>query len=165
MNERYCFPLRYDDAEMKAAIRAFMSRALFKESPTHTFVPLAILALSVGVLVYLGEGDIAAMLAALALFALGSFVSAGWRMHWRTMREKIEAAKGKYSFARLYDEGIVVEAGGPAPLLEWKAIQAIWPAGDAWLLILATNRFVALPVARAPKEALEFLRGKVGERA
>ena len=161
MSERYVFPLRYDDAEMKRAVNAFVLRSLFKESAARTFIPLALIALSLVMLGVSGEGQIASLLVALVVFVLGVWVSGGWRRLQREMREKLGAARGKFCFARLSDEGIVIEAGGPAPLLEWKAIKAIWPAGPTLLLVLATNHFVALPIAGAPKEALAFLQAQV----
>jgi len=161
MSERYVFPLRYDEKEMKRAVDAFVWRAVFKENAARTLVPLSLIALSLLMLGLLGDGQIASLLMALAVFVLFVVFAGGWRRLRREMREKTAAAQGKFCFARLSDEGIVIEAGGPAPLLEWKAIKAVWPAGPTLLLILATNNFVALPIARAPKEALEFLQAQV----
>jgi hypothetical protein len=161
MSERYTFPLRYEENELKRAVDAFVWRALFKENAARTLLPLGLVALSLAMLGLSGEGEMAALLLALALFVLFVFFAGGWRRLRRQMREKIGASQGKFCFARLFDEGIVIEAGGPAPLLEWKAIKAVWPAGPTLLLIVATNNFIALPIARAPKEALEFLQAQV----
>jgi hypothetical protein len=161
MSERYVFPLRYDERELKRAVDAFVWRALFKESAARTLVPLGLIGLSLVMLGLSGEGQIASLLLALSVFVLFVFFSGGWRRLRRDMREKIAAAQGKFCFARLLDEGIVIEAGGPAPLLEWRAIKAVWPTGPTLLLIVATNNFVALPTAGAPKEALEFLQAQV----
>lgn len=161
MSERYVFPLRYDETDMKRAVDAFVWRALFKENAVRTLIPLALIALSLVMLGVSGEGEIAVLLFALVAFVLFVFFSGGWRRLRRDICEKTAAAQGKFCFARLHDEGIVIEAGGPAPLLEWKAIKAAWPAGSTLLLIVATNNFVALPIARAPKEALEFLQARL----
>jgi hypothetical protein len=161
MSERYVFPLRYDENELKRAVDAFAWRALFKEGAARTLVPLGLIALSLVMLGLSGEGEIASLLLALSLFVLVVFFSGGWRRLRREMRDKIAAAQGRFCFARLFDEGIVIEAGGPAPLLKWKAIKAVWPAGPMLLLVVATNHFIALPIAGAPKEALEFLQVQV----
>ncbi len=94
MSERYVFPLRYDDKEMKRAVNAFVLHSLFKESAARTFVPLALIWVSVVMLGLSGEGQIASLLLALALFVLFVFVSGGWRRLRREMREKIAAAQG-----------------------------------------------------------------------
>ena len=39
MSERYVFPLRYDENDMRRAVEAFVWRALFKENAVHTLRP------------------------------------------------------------------------------------------------------------------------------
>lgn len=167
MAERYAFPVRYEPAAMRAAVNAFVLRALFTQKPALALAPLALIALSSAMLAYGGDGEDAALLFFGALALLAIFVGGGWRMHQRRMREKVAAARGNFSSARLYDEGIVIDAGaqasGEAPLLPWKAIKAVWPAGEVLRLIVAANHFVALPIDRAPREAVEFLMGRVNE--
>jgi hypothetical protein len=161
MTERYSFPVRYEDADMSAAVNAFTFRALFVEKPLLTAAPLALIALSCAGLAYMGEGEDALMLLIGALALLAIMVGGGWRMHRRQMREKVEKARGHISSARLLDEGVVIDAGGEAPLLPWKSIRAVWPTERVWLLVTATNHFIALPISQAPKEALEFMRARV----
>lgn len=161
MAERFSFPIRYDDADMRAVVDAFAIRALFREKPLGTFLPLALIALSCAGLAYAGDGEDAALLFIGALALLAIFVFGGWRMHRRRMGESVERARGYLSSARLFDEGVEIDAGGAAPLLPWKQIRAVWPGERVWLLITVTNHFIALPVERAPREALEFLSAKV----
>ncbi len=173
MLERYSFPVRFEDADMRAAVNAFTWRALVAEHPWRMGAPLVLIALCCGGLAYIGEGEDAAMLFFGCFILLGLFVAGGWRMHQRMMHEKVEKARGHLCTARLSDEGVVIDAGGQgegqgaglrgeAPLLPWKSIKAIWPGERVWLLIVATNHFVALPIARAPREALEFMQTRVG---
>jgi hypothetical protein len=161
MPERFSFPIRYEDADMRAAVNAFTLRALFLERPLLTAAPLALVALSCAGLAYSGDGEDAAMLFIGAVALLAIMAGAGWRMQQRMMREKVEKARGHLSSARLFDEGVVIDAGGAAPLLPWKQIKAIWPGERVWLLIVATNHFIALPIERAPAEALDFLSSQV----
>ena len=79
MSERYVFPLRYDENELKRAVDAFAWRALFKEGAARTLVPLGLIALSLVMLGLSGEGEIASLLLALSLFVLFVFFSGGWR--------------------------------------------------------------------------------------
>jgi hypothetical protein len=168
MAERFVFPLRFEESEMREAVNAFTRRALLAEQPLKTLAPAALILFACVMLALSSEEENAALLLIGALAVLGGGVYGGWRMHQRAMREKVERARGYFSTARLLDEGVVIDAGaqpGEAPLLPWKSIKAVWPAPDALLLIVATNHFIALPTARAPKEALEFLMGKVGAEA
>lgn len=161
MSERFSFPIRFEDADMRAAVDAFTLRALFREKPLGAVVPLALIALSSAGLAYGGDGEDAFLLLAGALTLLAIFALAGWRMHQRRMREAVERARGHFSSARLFDEGVMIDAGGQSPLLPWKQIRAVWPSERVWLLITATNHFIALPIDRAPREALEFLSARV----
>ena len=47
------------------------------------------------------------------------------------------------------------------PMIEWPRIREIRALEDVWLLILATNHFIVLPVRGAPREALRFIQDKV----
>ncbi len=162
MSERYSFPIRFEDAEMRAAVNAFTFRALFLEQPLRTALPLALIAISCAGLAYAGDGEDALLLLTGALALLAIFVYGGWRMQQRLMSERVERARGHLSSARLFDEGVVIDAGAAAPLLPWKSIKSIWPGERVWLLIVATNHFIALPIERAPREALDFLCAQVG---
>lgn len=165
MSERFSFPVRFENADMRAAVNAFTWRTLFHDRPLRTAAPLALIALSAAGLAFLGEGEDAAMLFIGALALLAILVGGGWRMQQRIMREKVEKARDHISSARLSDEGVVIDAGGQAPLLPWKSIKAIWPTERVWLLVTATNHFIALPVERAPKEALQFMQAQIGAPA
>jgi hypothetical protein len=165
MIERYVFPLHYDEKLVRSAVKGFVTRALFRENAAQTFVPLALIVLSCAMLFFSGEEELSVELF-LALFAiLAIFVASGWRMHLRIMRGKVEAMRGRCPLARLRDDGLIIDGPGATALLEWPQIKAIWPTEGAWLLILATNHFITLPLAKAPQEALDFLRAHVSPSA
>lgn len=163
MRERFSFPIRFEDADMRAAVNAFIWRALFRDKPLRTALPLALIGLSCMGLAFAGDGEDALLFFIGATALLAIFVAGGWRMQQRMMREKVERARGHLSSATLFDEGVVIDAGGPAPLLPWKSIKAVWPGERIWLLATATNHFVALPVERASKEALAFLTAQISQ--
>jgi hypothetical protein len=161
MTERYLFPVRYDDKIMRSAVNGFVTRALFRENAALTFAPLMLIVFSCIMLFFSGEAELAVELFLALAAILAVFVASGWRMHMRTTREKVAAMKGRWPMVRIRDDGLVIDGPGPASLLEWAQIKAIWPIEGAWLLILATNHFVTLPLASAPLEALDFLRSRI----
>lgn len=165
MRERFSFPIRFEDAEMRAAVDSFVWRALLLDKPLRSVAPAALIALSCAGLAFSGDGEDALLLFLGAAALLAIFVAGGWRMQQRMMREKVEKARGHLSSARLYDEGIVLDAGGASPLLPWESIKAVWPGERVWLLIVATNHFIALPIKGAPREALDFISSQVLEAA
>ena len=161
MTERYVFPVRYDETLMRRAVTGFMARALFREQAVKTFAPLGLILLSCMSLYASGDAELAVELFIAGLAILAILVFAGWRMHRRMMREKIAAMRGRFATARLSDEGIVIDGPGPATRLDWPAVKAIWRFDGVWLLIAATNYFIALPLAGAPQSALDFLEAHV----
>jgi hypothetical protein len=161
MSERYAFPLRYDENLVRSSVRGFMTRALFRENAALTFAPLALIAFSCAMLFFSGDEELAMELLLVSLIILAIFIASGWRMHLRMLHSKVEAMKGRWPMARLYDNGLSIDGPGPVSMLEWPRIKAIWPVEGAWLLIVDTNHFVALPLAGAPKEALDFLRAQI----
>jgi hypothetical protein len=161
MNERFIFPLRYEENLVQASVRGFMIRALFRENAARTFTPLALIAFSCAMLFFSGDEELAIELLVALLVILAIFVASGWRMHLRMLRERVKRMEGRWPMARLYDGGLSIDGPGQESLLEWPRIKAIWTVEGAWLLILDTNHFVPLPVAGAPKEALDFLRAHV----
>ncbi len=165
MSERYVIPLRYDETLVRAAARGFVTRAIFLENWALTLGPLALIAFACAMLYVSGDGETAAELLIACAVVLAIFIASGWRMHLRMLREKVEAMRGRWPMARLYDNGLSIDGPGPASLLEWPRIKAIWPVDGAWLLILDTNHFLALPLAGASPEALDFLSAHVKESA
>lgn len=161
MSERYAFPLRYDEKLVQSAVRGFVMRALFRENALRSFAPLALLAICCAMLFVSGEQELSIELFLFSLAVLAILVASGWRMHLRLMRDRVEAMKGRWPMARLCDDGVRIDGPGPVPLLEWARIKAVWPVEGAWLLILDTSHFIALPLAAAPKEALDFLKAHV----
>ncbi|MGD9544101.1 MAG: YcxB family protein [Methylocystis sp.] len=161
MTERYVFLLRYDEKLIRSAVNGFVTRALFRENAARTFVPLALMIFACVMLFFSGEQELGVALFLALSAALAIFVASGWRMHLRIMRGKVDAMRGRWPMARLRDDGVIIDGPGPASLLEWPQIKAIWPVEGAWLLILATNHFITLPLANAPQEALDFLRAHV----
>jgi hypothetical protein len=161
MTERFVFPIRYDEALMRRAVTGFMTRTLIGEQAWKTFLPLGLILLSCIGLYVSGDAETGVELFIAASAILGVFVFAGWRMHWRIMREKMAAVRGRFVTARLSDEGIVIDGPGQATRLDWPAVKAIWRFDGVWLLIAATNHFIALPLAGAPPAALQFLEAQV----
>jgi hypothetical protein len=138
-----------------------VTRALLRDAPLKTLLPIALIFLSCAGLYFGGDDELAGEIFVVASVVLAVFLFAGWRMHWRALREKMAAARGRFFMAHLRDEGIVIDGLAPEALLEWKNIKAIWQLNGVWLLILATNRFIALPLASAPQDALDFLQAQV----
>jgi hypothetical protein len=59
------------------------------------------------------------------------------------------------------DDAVEVTTDRGAGRLPWKTIRQIWKFKGVWLLMMDRNRFVTLPLADAPAEALQFIDKQV----
>lgn len=159
-SDLYAFNVAYDEQILRRAVSGFVTGAVFRENALLTFLPLALILFACGALYYAGDGELGVELLIAVLVMLGIFLFAGWRMHMRRLRAGLTSG-GRHPLVRLREEGLVIEARSAAPLIEWPRIREIRTFEDVWLLILATNHFIVLPVRGAPPEALSFLQQRV----
>ena len=160
-SDRYAFNIAYDEKTLRRAVSGFVTGAVFRENAVLTFAPLALILLACGALYFSGDAELGVELFIVATVILAIFIFAGWRMHLRQLRARLAAGGGRHPLVRLREEGLVIESGPATPLIEWPRIREIRTLEDVWLLILATNHFIVLPVRGAPREALSFLEEKV----
>ena len=160
-SDRYAFNIAYDEKTLRRAVSGFVTGAVFHDNALRTFLPLALIILSCGGVFYSGDAELGIELFVASFLMLGIFVLAGWRMHMRELRRRLASGGGRHPLVRLREEGLVIESGPSTPMIEWPRIREIRPLEDVWLLILATNHFIVLPVRAAPREALRFIEDKV----
>lgn len=78
------------------------------------------------------------------------------------MRAKLNAMSERRATFRLTDIDLLIEADSGSVGIPWAKIVDVWPARGVWLLVLAPNQFVSLPLRGVPVEALDFLKSKIG---
>jgi len=64
----------------------------------------------------------------------------------------------------ILDDAVEVKTDRGSGRLPWATIQQIWKFKRVWLLMMDSNRFVTLPLAEAPVDALRFLDEKIQPR-
>ena len=161
MAERYVFSVRYEEAVLKAAVRRYVVRAALLE---HTWWSVLAIFGVIGCALLLltlhdptfGTGLFAGLIASIALL----IVFAGWA-HWRGMRAKLRRMREPKATFRLSDDDVAIEVDTGSSRLPWATIKAIWRFDRVWLLMIASNQFITLPLKDAPPEALAFLDSKV----
>jgi hypothetical protein len=159
--ERYVFSVRYDEAVMKAAVWKYVLRTAFLEHTWYSVLAIfgvlgcALLLFVLHDLTF-GAGLFAGLVASIALL----FVYTGWA-HWQGMRAKLRRMKEPKATFRLSDDDVSIEADSGSSRLPWTTIKDIWRFDRVWLLMLASNQFVTLPLQGAPSDALAFLNSKI----
>ncbi len=163
MAERYVFSVRYDEALMKAVAPQYLFRIAFLEHTWHSVLAIFGVVGCAVLLFLLHEKELtfvtglfAGLIASIALW----FAFVGWA-HWRGIRGKLRRMKEPKATFRLSDDEISIEADTGASRLPWTTIKDIWRFDRFWLLMLASNQFLTLPLRDAPPDALEFLKSKV----
>jgi hypothetical protein len=161
MTDRFVFTVEYEEALMKAAARAFVLRGLFHGS--RVLSTLAVLAILLSCVFFAVQGklDFGAGLLFGAIGVLVFVAVLAWWLHWRLMRSKLQRMMDQRAIFRLSDESLTVEADSGAVKFPWRVIKDIWPSERFWLLMLAPDQFVTLPLHGVSTDALAFLKSKV----
>jgi len=162
--ERYRFSVAYEPATLHAAVRAYVWKTHM--GGTH-WVPTGVVFIFVvglsyyllanlyGVLAGVIAGAVAAVLIGLGVYS--------W-MAARARDAKLALMKEPRAEFVILDDAVEVKTDRGSGRLPWATIQQIWKFKRVWLLMMDSNRFVTLPLAEAPVDALRFLDEKIQPR-
>jgi uncharacterized membrane protein YqjE len=157
------FTIHYDEAVLRRAVDTFFRRRFVQGMG---LLGLAAFALCTAVVVtLLVRGDrswfVGVMGAVLVLF-VGGFLAL-WRMHRAQMSRKLEAIPSRRAEVALDAETITVRAESGSTSLPWSSFSEVWKLPDCWLLFLAPNSHITLPLRGVPQEALDFIDAHLPE--
>ena len=165
MAERYRFSVAYEPATLQSAVRAYVWKSQMGGkgwvSPAVAFVII------VGAsLVLLGnEFNAAAGLIGAAVAAVALIAATLWWMASRARQAKLALMNEPRAEFVILDDAVEVKTDLGSGRIAWKSIRQIWKFKRVWLLMMDPNRFVTLPLADAPAEALQFLDQKIHPRS
>jgi hypothetical protein len=163
--ERYRFSVAYEEATLQSAVRAFMwksqmggNRWIASAAAFAFIVGAGILLLTYefGIGVGLIGGAVLAVILCLASWA--SVVS-------RARQAKLAMMSEPRAEFVILDDAVEVTTDRGSGRIAWRSIRQIWKFKRVWLLMMDSNRFVTLPLADAPSEALQFLDQKIQPRS
>ena len=161
MAERFAFTVHYDAAVMNSVAGVFLWYSLFRHRGWLTWAAIAVLVAIVAYSAASGDRSWAAGLMAGFALALGFLMALVWWLHHSGIKRKLRAMARPHATIRLADEGLTFEADTGAATVPWRQFKDIWPGKGAWLLVLASNQFVTLPLHGVPEAALAFVKSKV----
>lgn len=165
MAERYKFSVAYEEATLQSAVRAFVWRSQMGGkgwvSPAVAFVIIVCASL-----ILLGnEFNVAVGLIGAGVTAVMLVLATLWWMSSRARQAKLAMMKEPRAEFLILDDAVEVKTDLGSGRLPWRSIRQIWKFKRVWLLMMDSNRFVTLPLADAPAEALQFLDQKVQPRS
>ena len=164
MAERFRFSVAYEPAAMKAAVRAYVFRAFTVDHNWVSTAAITAVVVCAGFLLFARDfGFVTGLFAGLVVALVILVVTVGWA-HWRGMKAKLARMKEPHTVFVLSDEAVEVTTDQGSGRFAWETIHQIWKFKRVWLLMFDLNRFVTLPLADAPTEALRFLDEKVQPR-
>lgn len=151
------FTINYNERILHGAVNTFFKRRLVQGMGWSGLLAFGLCA---GILIYLVlRGDrswLAGVIGAvLLLFVTGFF--ALWLVHHHNMRAKLKAIPSRQARVSLDDRIITFSAESGVTTLPWTGFTEVWKLPDCWLLFLAENNFVTVPLKDVPQEALDFI--------
>ena len=103
------------------------------------------------------------LLTALVVLVLVGLAVAGW-LYWVGSQAKLARVSHPTADFVFSDEAVEMTTDQGAGRFAWGSVTQIWKFKRYWLLMIDINRFVTLPLAEAPPEALQFLDSKFEPR-
>jgi hypothetical protein len=157
------FTIHYDEAVLRRAVDTFFRRRFVQGMG---FPGLAAFALCCAiVLTLLLRGDrswLVGVMGAVLVVFVGGFLAL-WGMHRAQMSRKLAAIHSRQAEVVLDAETITVRAESGSTSLPWNGFTEVWKLPDCWLLFLAPNSHITLPLRGVPQEALDFIDAHLPE--
>lgn len=156
----YTFRVRYNEAMLRAAVRAFVLHRLGGKTLLLTFSAAGVL--YCGYLIGFGKDRLFTAFVTVTFICLLLWIAFLWRAHLRNTLGKFRFVKTSEStFTLTADDLSVLADSGVAVTLPWSYFNEIWDCKDCWLLLLTPNDFMTLPTHGVSNEALKFIRSKI----
>jgi len=164
MDDRFMFEIKYEEAVLKSAVRQYMFRAIILEHPWVIAIGFSgAIFWAIATIVDRDFTFVTGLFLGVMLAELAFLGFIGWS-HWRGMREKLRTMTNPQAAVHLGDDDIAIEADTGSTRVKWTTIKDVWRLKKVWLLMLARNQFITLPLVGVPGDALAFITAKVARR-
>jgi hypothetical protein len=156
----YTFRVRYDEAMLRAAVRAYVLHGLGGKALVLMLAVAGVLYCSY--LIGFGRDRWFAGFVTVLFTCSLLFVAFVWLAHLRNTLHKFRHLTTPESTFTLTDDSLsVLIDNGAAATLPWAYFQEILVCKDCWLLLLAPNDFMTLPTRGVSDEALNLIRSRI----
>ena len=149
--------VEYDDVAMKAALRAYVARAMLSGRGGLSIAAGVLVVAALTMRIALRDWTFVTGVLVGLVAAILAMVVAVYFAHWRGMRTKLARMTRREATFRLADEDIAIEADSGSTRMPWATFKDVW----RFVLMLAINQVVTLPLGGAPQGALDFISAKV----
>jgi hypothetical protein len=158
---QFAFDIVYDEASLKRAVDTFVIRRLKTGFGWLGMLAVVITVAAVAQLLWQGDRSwlVGAIAAGLLFFAL--LITLLWQWRLKDVRAKLAAINDGKAHVTLTDKDFMISTVAGGTTLPWAVFTDLWKLESCWLLFLAPNNFVTLPIAGVSPQALEFIDGKI----
>lgn len=154
----------YDEAVLRAAVRAYVRRRFFAEQRGLWAAEAVVLASFVGLLVAGDRSWVTGVLGTVAalppLLVLG-----GWLAHLRHGLGRLRRMPDRAAEVAFRDDGLGFRSGLGSAHLPWSGITEVWERPGFRMIFTAPNQFSTLPTAGIAPGHLAMLRARAGPPA
>jgi hypothetical protein len=99
-----------------------------------------------------------------AIVVVPLFFLALWRAHFVKTVGRFRSMVSPFVEVIFRDQDITISSDLGSTTLPWTRFIDVWEMPEFWMMFLAPNQFITLPVANLSKEALAFLRARLPRR-
>ena len=163
MAERYKFSVAYEPAILRSAVRAHIVRAMWAQQKLSLGIAGLAVAVAVVAPPVLNGFDRDSLVTALGVVIVLAAAVAGW-LYWMGSRAKLARVSDPQAVFVFSDDAVEMTTDQGSGRFAWASVRQVWKFKRYWLLMIDLNRFVTLPLAEAPPEALQFLDQKIEPR-
>jgi hypothetical protein len=155
------YQVAYTEPMLRRAVRLFVWRAAIRRRRWLWLAAIALIGISLAWGWWSGEPSwvFGANLAAIAFVPL--FFLLLWRAHFVNTVGRFRSMASPSAEVIFRDQDLTISSELGSSTLPWTPFIDVWETPEFWMLFLAPNQFITLPIANLSEEALAFLRARL----
>ena len=157
MLTEYRVTLRYSESMVRRAVCVFMWRRLRASLAMYGL-------LLIGVAASWGMGSFVRGVGVAALFCLLLFFVRIWCAHWQNTVGKFRALDPPQADFTFREADLSVVSSLGSSTMPWASFAEVWEQPGFWMLFIASNAFITLPLDGMTPENVDFVRVRLAGR-
>ncbi len=160
MNEN---KLRYSEALLREAVRAFVFRAVLRQLGISFFIVVTLLIVILGLLISQHDrGWMGGFLIATILF-VGVFLAVVYVAHFRNTIGRFRQMRTPEATFGYDEQQITLASEFGSATMPWSSITEVWRYPRFWLLLFSRSQFITLPLDCLDEQTQAFITRKTNE--
>lgn len=162
MQDAHVVIVQYNEPMLKRAVRAFVTRRMLARR--WLWLATIGLLLTSAVLGWVSGPDFGTGAAVAGLAFLLALVAAIWRAHFVNTVGRFRSMDPPSARVIFGDHDLTVASNLGSSTIPWSSFEELWELDDMWLLFLAPNQFMTLPMAGLSETVRNHIRARVAPK-